>query len=57
MPKYLNSPGTGLYKKGEVLFGLWEARGPLTQGARPVIVEGPFDAVVARRSRCPWRRH
>ena len=45
VPKYLNSPSTDLYRKSAVLFGLWEARGPLAQGARPVIVEGPFDAI------------
>ena len=44
-PKYLNSPGTSLYTKGEVLFGLHEARAALARGARPVIVEGPFDAI------------
>ena len=45
VPKYLNSPNTGLYRKREVLFGLWEAREPLAHGARPAIVEGPFDAI------------
>jgi DNA primase len=45
VPKYLNSPGTGLYDKSEVLFGLWEAREAIASGARPVIVEGPLDAV------------
>jgi DNA primase catalytic core len=45
VPKYLNSPGTDLYNKSEVLFGLWQARGQLARGARPVIVEGPFDAI------------
>ncbi len=45
VPKYLNSPGTGPYRKGEVLFGLWEARGWLARGAQPVIVEGPLDAI------------
>jgi DNA primase len=44
-PKYLNSPSTSVYDKGEVLFGLWQAREALTHGARPVIVEGPFDAI------------
>jgi DNA primase len=44
-PKYLNSPSTSLYDKGEVLFGLGEARDALTRGARPVIVEGPLDAI------------
>jgi DNA primase len=45
VPKYLNSPKTSLYDKSEILFGLWEARGALAAGARPVIVEGPLDAV------------
>jgi DNA primase len=45
VPKYLNSPGTGLFDKSEVLFGLWEAREALAAGARPVIAEGPLDAI------------
>jgi DNA primase len=45
VPKYLNSPSTALYHKGEVLFGLWEARDALASSARPVIVEGPLDAI------------
>jgi DNA primase len=45
VPKYLNSHGTELYDKSAVLFGLWEAREALAAGARPVIVEGPLDAM------------
>jgi DNA primase len=45
VPKYLNSPETALYTKGDLLFGLHEARDPLARGAVPVIVEGPFDAI------------
>ena len=45
VPKYLNSPKTSLYDKSEILFGLWEAREALAVGARPVIVEGPFDVI------------
>ena len=45
VPKYVNSPRTCLYHKGETLFGLWEARQAIAAGARPVIVEGPFDAI------------
>jgi DNA primase catalytic core len=45
VPKYVNSPRTCLYHKGETLFGLWEARQTLAAGSRPVIVEGPFDAI------------
>jgi DNA primase len=45
VPKYVNSPRTCLYHKGETLFGLWEARQAIATGARPVMVEGPFDAI------------
>ncbi len=44
-PKYLNSPETASYKKGDLLFGLHQARSELAQGAVPVIAEGPFDAI------------
>lgn len=45
VPKYLNSPATALYRKRAVLFGLWQARRLLAHGARPVITEGPLDAI------------
>ncbi|WP_067456073.1 toprim domain-containing protein [Actinomadura macra] len=44
-PKYLNGPDTALFHKSELLFGLHEARGRLAAGARPVLVEGPLDAI------------
>ena len=45
VPKYLNSPHTAAYRKGELLFGWQQARTRLAAGAIPVIVEGPFDAI------------
>jgi DNA primase len=54
VPKYLNSPGTGLYDKSGVLFGLHEGRAALVLGACPVIAEGPFDAI-AITAACPDR--
>src|SRR5450759_1470560 len=47
IPKYLNSPATALYAKGEVLYGLGAepSRQALAAGARPVLVEGPLDAI------------
>jgi DNA primase catalytic core len=45
VPKYVNTPRTCLYHKGDMLFGLWEARQAIAAGARPVIGEGPFDAI------------
>src|SRR5437764_5812430 len=44
-PVYLNSRTTGLYRKGSLLFGLYEGRQALATGARPVLVEGPLDAI------------
>ncbi|MGY5884164.1 MobF family relaxase [Modestobacter lacusdianchii] len=44
-PKYLNTPGTDLYRKGEHLFGLYESRSALAAGATPALVEGPLDAI------------
>src|ERR1019366_9931404 len=45
VPKYLNSPERAAFIKGDLLFGLHEARCQLADGAIPVIVEGPFDAI------------
>ncbi|MDL4770711.1 toprim domain-containing protein [Actinomadura xylanilytica] len=44
-PKYLNSPETSVFRKSELLFGLYEGRGRLARGSRPIIVEGPLDAI------------
>ena len=49
VPKYLNSPTTSTYHKGDLLFGLHHARDHLARGATPVIVEGP-----STRSPSPW---
>ncbi len=45
-PKYLNSPETPLYVKGQHLFGLAQAKEAITKLRRAVIVEGYFDCVV-----------
>ena len=42
-PKYLNTPTTVLFHKGEVLYGAIPAL--LEAGAVPVLVEGPIDAL------------
>jgi DNA primase len=44
-PKYLNTPETALFHKRAVLFGLHEGRGRLAGDARPLLVEGPLDAI------------
>jgi DNA primase len=43
--KYLNSPESSLYRKGELLYGLGSSRAALAGGARPVLVEGPMDVL------------
>lgn len=43
--KYLNSPDTPIYTKGEVLFGVAEQHDRIARGWPPVIVEGPTDAL------------
>lgn len=46
-PKYLNSPETLLYKKGEMLFGLHQAKESIRRNDRVLIVEGYFDQIRA----------
>lgn len=43
--KYLNTPATSLFDKSELVFGVFEQRQVLAEGATPVIVEGAFDAI------------
>jgi DNA primase len=44
-PKYLNSPESALFHKGQVLYGLHEARHAIQEAERVVIVEGYLDAL------------
>jgi len=41
--KYINSPETPLYRKGDHLFGLAAARRPMVENAEAVLVEGNVD--------------
>ncbi len=43
--KYINSPETPIYHKGELLYGLTNARTPMRQSAEALVVEGNFDVV------------
>ena len=45
VPKYLNTPATAIYNKGDAPFGIGEQHASIREGAVPVLVEGPFDAV------------
>jgi DNA primase len=44
-PKYINSPESVVYVKGEALFGLYQAKNALRREAAAVVVEGNFDVV------------
>lgn len=44
-PKYLNSPDTALYKKGEILYGLSHAKSEIPKSDSVVLVEGYFDLI------------
>ena len=44
-PKYLNSPDTELFDKGQTLFGLDQARSAIAKADRAVVVEGYFDVI------------
>jgi DNA primase len=43
--KYINSPESPIYKKRNVVFGLFQARAALRDGRGAVLVEGNFDVV------------
>lgn len=48
-PKYLNSPETPLYSKGQVLYGLDLARAAMKERGRAVVVEGYVDCLMAHQ--------
>ncbi len=44
-PKYINSPESPIYTKGQMLFGIHQARHSIRQSEVAVLVEGNFDVV------------
>ncbi|GIW45507.1 MAG: DNA primase [Candidatus Binatia bacterium] len=49
-PKYLNSPESEVFRKGELLFGLYEARHAMRESHRVLVVEGYFDVLSLARA-------
>lgn len=49
-PKYLNSPETPVYKKGEVLYNLHRAKGTVSRSGEIVVVEGYTDVIALVRA-------
>jgi DNA primase len=50
LPKYLNSPETALFKKGEMLFNLDQAKRPARDGNLVVVMEGYMDVVMSAQA-------
>lgn len=44
-PKYLNSPETPVFRKGQELYGLHEARESIRQNGRAIVCEGYLDVI------------
>ncbi len=44
-PKYLNSPETPVYHKGQELYGLYEAMDAIRRAARVIVCEGYMDVI------------
>jgi DNA primase len=44
-PKYLNSPETPIFKKGQTLYNLHNARNPIRREGTVIVVEGYFDVL------------
>lgn len=44
-PKYLNSPETDIFKKGQEVYGLWEGRDVIRKAQRAIVCEGYMDVI------------
>ncbi len=52
-PKYLNSPETPLFHKGQQLYGLYELRQQISKPERIIVVEGYMDVVALAQAGIP----
>jgi DNA primase len=50
LPKYINSPETAVYHKGQTLYGLYHARDAMRHSGEALIVEGYFDVLALHRA-------
>jgi len=54
LPKYLNSPETPLFKKGEMLFNLDQAKKPARETGMVAVMEGYMDVVMTAQNAIPY---
>lgn len=52
-PKYLNSPDSAFFKKGQLLFGLFEGRDPIRRARSLLLMEGYTDVMMAHQAGFP----
>jgi len=50
LPKYINSPETDVYHKGQILYGLHQARDAIRHSDTVLVVEGYFDVLALHRA-------
>ena len=50
LPKYINSPETPVYHKGQTLYGLYQARDAMRHSGEALVVEGYFDVLALHRA-------
>lgn len=50
LPKYINSPETIVYHKGQTLYGLYQARDAMRHNGEALVVEGYFDVLALHRA-------
>ncbi len=49
LPKYINSPDTPIFKKGENLFGFWHAKQYIREKGYVIVVEGYMDVILCHQ--------
>lgn len=47
--KYVNSPETAIFKKGDVMFALDKARGSMGKSGKALLCEGQIDVIACTR--------
>ncbi len=52
--KYVNSPETAIFKKGDVVFALDRARGPMGKSGRALLCEGQIDVIACHEAGIPF---